>query len=61
MKHEITIYTDNLDAVKRKYLQLSREIEDRKGHETHLEHSVSKLGIFLGDLLGSKLWRREES
>jgi len=48
---EIKLYKEDLQAVRLKYLQLSREIEDRKGHESHLEHSVSKLGIFINDLV----------
>lgn len=57
--HQITVYESDLDAVRKKYLQLSREIGARAGHESHLEHSVSKLGIFLQDIFGQKLWLQE--
>ena len=37
------------EASTRKLRQLSREIEKRKPHETHLQHSVWKLASFLAD------------
>ena len=55
---KISINEKDLEAVKLKYRQLSREIDERKGHESHLEHSISKLGIFLEDMLGTDLWRK---
>jgi len=54
----VKIYDDDLEAVKKKYRQLFVEIEERKGHESHLEHSISKLGIFLEQMLGHNVWRR---
>ena len=48
---EQKIYWDEVEAVKLKYRQLAREIEDGASI-SDLEHSVSKLGIFIEGLLG---------
>ncbi len=55
----ITIGLAELKAARQKYLQLGGEIEDRDEYP-NLQHSHSKLGIFLAEVLGYDLWKTVE-
>lgn len=47
MPDTIRIDWEYMRDARRKYRQLVREIEQGKGHQTHLLHSAYKLGSFL--------------
>ena len=53
----------SLKATRQKYLQLGREITEVRDSLTraNLEHTHSKLGMFLGELVGYKLWKQFDS
>lgn len=52
--------TESLKAARRKYLQLGDEIEQVKDSllRANLEHTHSKLGIFLSEAIGYKIWKQ---
>jgi hypothetical protein len=58
LRTEITIKCDlkQLKTVRLKYLQLGGEIEDQESY-ANLQHSHSKLGIFLAEIFGYDLWK----
>lgn len=48
----------DLEAVRQKYLKLGAEIEQGSGW-SDMQHTHSKLGIFIGDFVGDRNWRPE--
>jgi hypothetical protein len=58
LRTELTITCDlkQLKTARLKYLQLGGEIEDRASY-ADLQHSHSKLGIFLSEIFGYDLWK----
>ena len=48
----------DLEAVRQKYLKLGTEIEQGASW-SNMQHTHSKLGIFIGDLVGDQNWRPE--
>ncbi len=59
LKITITFGLPELKAARQKYLQMGGEIEDKEGH-SNLQHSHSKLGIFLAEIFGYELWKTVE-
>jgi hypothetical protein len=51
MADQIRVDWDYLAAARKKYRQLVREIEAGADHQAKLEHTASKLGIFLDTAL----------
>ena len=54
----------DVKEIKRKYCQLGKEINtfpllDYQFHISNIEHSHSKLGIFLEEYSGTDAWRQE--
>lgn len=60
MTDRIRVDLADLGDARRKYRQLVREIEQGKGHQTHLLHSAYKLGQFLDEAMFGAFSASEE-
>lgn len=58
MRVELVCSSKDIEAVVKKYRKLAREIEE-DAPKGDLLHSVSKLGIFLENMMGRRAWRLE--